>query len=116
MDKVQELVTLLKAGQIKEEQEKKINPILFVVAVVGAIVAVCGIAYAIYRHFSPDYLGEFDDDDFDDDFEDYFDDEDCDDFDEDRAEKEDPVSSAFDDDRDEQRTPSETKIIFPRVK
>jgi len=49
--------------------------VLLVLRVVGAVPAVAGIAYAVYRYFTPDYLDDFDDD-LDDDFDNYFDDED----------------------------------------
>ncbi len=39
------------------------------------VAAVAGIAYAVYRFVTPDYLEDFEDD-FDDDFDDYFEDED----------------------------------------
>ena len=42
---------------------------------VSEVAAVAGIAYAVYRFFTPDYLEDFEDD-FDDDFDDYFEDED----------------------------------------
>ena len=42
---------------------------------VGAVVVIAGIAYAVYRYMTPDYL-----EDFDDDFDDEFDDEDDDQF------------------------------------
>ena len=59
----------------KKEEEKKSNTILWVFAIIGAIAAVAGIAYAVYRHMQPDYLDDFDDD-FDDDFaDDLFEDE-----------------------------------------
>ena len=68
----------------KEEEEKKCNTILWVFAVIGAIAAVAGIAYAVYRYLKPDYLEDFDDD-YDDDFDDdFFEDED----DEDASENE----------------------------
>ena len=51
----------------KKEEEKKKNTILWVFAIIGAIAAVAGIAYAVYRYMEPDYLDDFDDD-FDDDF------------------------------------------------
>ena len=58
-----------------EEDEKKKNCILWVLAIIGAVAAVAGIAYAVYRFFTPDYLEDFEDD-FDDDFdEDFFEDE-----------------------------------------
>lgn len=54
-----------------EEDEKKKNCILWVLAIIGAVAAVAGIAYAVYRFFTPDYLEDFEDD-FDDDFDDDF--------------------------------------------
>ena len=55
----------------REEDEKKKNCILWVLAIIGAVAAVAGIAYAVYRFFTPDYLEDFEDD-FDDDFDDDF--------------------------------------------
>ena len=48
---------------------------MWVLAIIGAVAAVAGSAYAVYRFFTPDYLEDFEDD-FDDDFDDYFEDED----------------------------------------
>lgn len=43
---------------------------------IGAVAAVAGIAYAVYRFFAPSYLDEFEDDFDDDEFDDdFFDDE-----------------------------------------
>lgn len=57
----------------KEEPvaEKKCNALVWVLAIIGAIVAVAGIAYAVYRYMNQDCLDDFDfeDDDFEDDFE-----------------------------------------------
>lgn len=62
-------------NELKTENEKKANTLLWVLAIIGAIAAVAGIAYAVYRYMTPDYLDDFDDE-FDDDFEDdFFDDE-----------------------------------------
>jgi hypothetical protein len=62
-------------NEIKKENEKKCNTVLWVLAIIGAVAAVAGIAYAVYRYMTPDYLDDFDDE-FDDDFEDdFFDDE-----------------------------------------
>lgn len=72
MNKLEELVAALK----KKEDEKQKNTVLWVLAVIGAVAAVAGIAFAVYRFFTPDYLEDFEDD-FDDDFDDYFDDEDA---------------------------------------
>ena len=70
---VDEVLELLK--QRERENEKPKNVILWVLAIVGAVAAVAGIAYAVYRFVTPDYLEDFEDD-FDDDFDDYFEDED----------------------------------------
>lgn len=60
----------------RKHEEKKSNTLLWVFAVIGAIAAVAGIAYAVYRYLTPDYLEDFEDD-FDDDFDDdFFEDED----------------------------------------
>jgi hypothetical protein len=59
----------------KKNNEKKCNTLLWVLAIIGAVAAIAGIAYAVYRYMTPDYLDDFDDE-FDDDFEDdFFDDE-----------------------------------------
>lgn len=82
MNKVEELLNAAKINEFLHRQEKKEdeckckNKVLWILAIVGAVVAVAGIAYAVYRFFTPDYLEDFEDD-FDDDFEDdFFDDED----------------------------------------
>ena len=41
-------------------------------ALLGAVAAMAGIAYAVYRYLTPNYLKDFEED-FEDDFEDYFD-------------------------------------------
>lgn len=70
---------LLKKEQVKEE--KKCHPVVCILAIVGGIVAVAAIAYAVYRYFTPDYLEDFEDD-FDDDFDDDFFEDETDDDDE----------------------------------
>ena len=57
-------------------QDRKDKPRVSIGAkLVADLLAVAGIAYAVYRFFTPDYLEDFDED-FDDDFDDYFSDED----------------------------------------
>lgn len=77
--KVEDIATMIKANDFlkKEEEEKKFpRAILWALAIIGAIAAVAGIAYAVYLYFTPDYLEDFEDD-FDDDFDDdFFDEED----------------------------------------
>ena len=71
MNRIEDLLLALQ----KKEEEKPKKYILWALAVIGAITAVAGIAYAVYRYLTPDYLEDFDDD-IDDDFDDYFEDED----------------------------------------
>ena len=67
--KIQELI------KREDPQEKATRRVVWFLAIIGAVAAVAGIAYAVYRYLTPDYLDDFDDfdDDFDDDF---FDDDD----------------------------------------
>lgn len=74
LSRVEELMNTSKINELlhkREEDEKKRNCILWVLAIIGAVAAVAGIAYAVYRFFTPDYLEDFEDD-FDDDFDDDF--------------------------------------------
>lgn len=64
--KIDELLAALK----KKEEEQDKNTVLWVLAIIGAVAAVAGIAFAVYRFFAPDYLEDFEED-LDDDFDDY---------------------------------------------
>ena len=67
--KIDDVIAMIKANDlIKKEEEKKSNPILWILAIVGAVAAIAAIAYL---YFTPDYLEDFEDD-FDDDFDDDF--------------------------------------------
>ena len=72
MNKVEEMISATKLNEIlrKRDDDKIKKTVLWILAIVGAIVAIAGIAYAVYRFFTPDYL-----EDFEDDFEDEFDDD-----------------------------------------
>ncbi len=85
---LKDLKELLGKKQVVVEEKKKCNPLVWILAVVGFVAAVAGIAYAVYRYFTPDYLEDFEDEDYDDDFEDE-DDEFEDDFFEEEDEKSD---------------------------
>ena len=73
MNKIEEMIAESKLSEIlhKNEAQKQRNTVIWVLAIIGAVAAVAGIAYAVYRFFTPDYLEDFEDD-FDDDFDDYF--------------------------------------------
>ena len=74
MNKMEEFLTATKLNDLlrrKEEDEKNKNTLLWVLAIIGAVAAIAGIAYAVYRFFTPSYPEEFEDD-FDDDFDDGF--------------------------------------------
>ncbi|HIY29632.1 MAG TPA: hypothetical protein H9732_01810 [Candidatus Mediterraneibacter avicola] len=77
MSKVEEFIAESKLSDLlkRNGEEKQKNTVIWVLAIIGAIAAVAGIAYAVYRFFTPDYLEDFEDD-FDDDFDDYFSEED----------------------------------------
>lgn len=74
MSKVEEIIATSKLNDFlksKREEDKAKHTLLWVLAVVGAVVAIAGIAYAVYCFFTPDYLEDFEED-FEDDFNDDF--------------------------------------------
>jgi flagellar basal body-associated protein FliL len=78
MNKIEDMISATKLNEIlqKRDDDKIKKTILWILAIVGAVVAIAGIAYAVYRFFTPDYLEDFDEE-FEDDFEDdYFEEED----------------------------------------
>ena len=73
--KIEDLINAAKFNELlhkKELEEKNKNTIIIVLAVIGAIAAVAGIAFAVYKYFTPDYLEDFDPDDYSDSFDDDF--------------------------------------------
>ena len=77
MKKMEDLIAETKLYDLlqKKDSEKIKKTILWILAIVGVIVAIAAIAYAVYRFVTPDYLEDFEED-FDDDFDfedDYFD-------------------------------------------
>lgn len=76
MKSFDDLLSAAKVSDIMHKKDKDDNKIVWALAIIGAIAAVAGIAYAVYKYLTPDYMEDFDDvsdDDFDDDF---FEDED----------------------------------------
>lgn len=81
--KLEELLSTAKLNELlhrkQAEEKKESNPLVWALAIIGAVAAVAAIAYAVYYFFVPDYLEDFEDD-FDDDFDDdFFEDEEDDD-------------------------------------
>ena len=65
-NKFEDLINAAKVSELlhkKELEEKNKNAIVIVLAVLGAIAAVAGIAFAVYKYLTPDYLEDFDPDD-----------------------------------------------------
>ena len=67
--RLEEMIAESKLNELlrKKDEEKTKNIIIWVLAIVGAIAAVAGIAYAVYCFLTPDYLEDFEDD-FDEDY------------------------------------------------
>ena len=55
---------------VKKENEG-FKVLVWILAIVGVVVAIAGIAYAVYRYVNRDYLEDFEDE-FEDEFEDDF--------------------------------------------
>ena len=73
MNKLEDMIATSKLNELlhKKDDEKAKNTLLWVLAIVGAVAAIAGIAYAVYKFFTPDYLEDFEED-FEDDFDDDF--------------------------------------------
>lgn len=73
MNKLEDMIAASKLNDLlhKKEDDKVKNTVLWILAIVGAVAAIAGIAYAVYKFFTPDYLEDFEED-FEDDFDDDF--------------------------------------------
>lgn len=74
-NKVEELLNAARINELlhkKELEEKNKNTIVIVLAIIGAVAAIAGIAFAVYKYLTPDYLDDFDSDDIYDNFDDDF--------------------------------------------
>lgn len=73
--KIEELLGAMRLGEImhRRQHDDKKHRIVCILAIIGAIATVAGIAYAVYRYLNPDYLDDFDEDfdDYEDEFEDF---------------------------------------------
>ena len=80
-DHMDDIVTAVQAADILRRKKKavaeKSNTLWIILGIIGAIVVIALIAYAVYRYMTPSYIDDFDDE-FDDDFADEdFDDDDA---------------------------------------
>ena len=73
MNRIEDMISATKLHDVlhKKDENKAKNTVLWVLASIGAVAAVAGIAYAVYSYFAPDYLDDYEDE-FEDDFEDDF--------------------------------------------
>lgn len=74
MSKMEEFLSTARLNDLikrNNSEDKKKNILVWVMVVIGVLVAIAAIVYAIYRFLTPDYLEDFEDD-FDDDFDDDF--------------------------------------------
>ena len=80
MNRIEDMIQETKLYEVlkRRDEEKCKKTLIWILAIVGAVAAIAGIAYAVYRFMKPDYLEDYEDDiddefDYDDDF---FDDDD----------------------------------------
>ncbi len=71
-EKLEDMIATSKISEMlsKKEDAKASHTVLWILAIIGSVAAVAGIAYAVYRFLTPDYFEEEFEDDFE---EDYFD-------------------------------------------
>lgn len=76
MSSIAEKATNTKLYEVlcERDNEKLKKTIIWTLAIIGAVAAVAGIAYAVYRYFTPDYLEDFEED-FEDMEDEYFEEE-----------------------------------------
>ena len=60
MEKLSDLLEMAKVSDIiATKKEKEDNKIVWALAIIGAIAAVAGIAFAVYKYLTPDYMDDF---------------------------------------------------------
>ena len=76
MEKLSDLLEMAKVSDIiATKKEKEDNKIVWALAIIGAIAAVAGIAFAVFNYLTPYYMDDFDEDDDDSDDDDSDDDD-----------------------------------------
>lgn len=64
MNKLENLLEAAKLNELvgrKIEEEKKSNKLVWILAIIGAVVVIAGIAYAVFRYLTPDEEEVFED-------------------------------------------------------
>ena len=64
MNKLENLLEAAKLNELvgrKIEEEKKNNKLVWILAIIGAVVVIAGIAYAVFRYLTPDEEEVFED-------------------------------------------------------
>lgn len=96
MTRLEEFVEAVKlGGKLKSQETKKCcckKTVCWVFGIIGAVAVIAGIAYAVYRYLTPDYLDEFEDDFEDEDMEEDFFEDELDDIVEEEAAQEEPAA------------------------
>ena len=73
MSKIEDMIAGAKLQEVfgKKNECKAKKVVIWVLAIVGVVVTIAAIAYAVYRFLTPDYLEDFEEE-FEDDFEEDF--------------------------------------------
>lgn len=80
-DKIDNIINSAKISELlhkKNVEEENKSCLLWILAIIGSVAVIAGIAFAVYRYMNPkykDFDDDFDYDEFEDDFEDDFDDD-----------------------------------------
>ncbi len=94
-EQIEELIDKVRSGSEQKKEEDTSGKLLIIVlCVLGSLVVIGAVAYLVYRHFSDDYLDDYED------LDDLFDDEDEEEEDEDEDAEPEVVTS--DDDFEEE--------------
>ncbi len=101
-DNITELIAGLQIAEMINKKDECQKKFVFVLAIIGAIVAIAGIAYGVYRYMTPDYL-----EDFDDDFDENFDEDFYEDLEKEEAEEETEEAAEEAEDEDEEEADEE---------
>ena len=80
-EKAKDVLANMKLREIADDRKtkKRVNVVLTVFAIIGLVLAIAGIVYAVYKYLNPEYLDDYSEDFEKDLDEDFFEDDDEDD-------------------------------------